>query len=116
MTQQTQAEFAIHVLSNGIVLPFIAPSSFGSSISKSVACRIAVPYIPFCQYLLSPWPSIHWQSDRMHTRPQQVSPPIPVFSTFTTEPSTAPITPPESVYLTRPSSPEVPFGQLLTSK
>lgn len=45
---------------------------------------------------------------------QLVSP--PVFSTFTTEPSTAPFTPPpESVHLTTPSSPEVPFARLLTS-
>lgn len=45
---------------------------------------------------------------------QLVSP--PVFSTFNTEPSTAPYTPPpESVQLTTPSSPEVPFAQLLTS-
>lgn len=43
---------------------------------------------------------------------QLVSP--PVFSTFTTEPSTAPYTPPpESVHLTMPSSPEVPFAWLL---
>ncbi|KAL8170404.1 hypothetical protein V2J09_022208 [Rumex salicifolius] len=45
---------------------------------------------------------------------QLVSPPI--FSTFTTEPSTAAVTPPpESVQMTTPSSPEVPFAQLLTS-
>lgn len=45
---------------------------------------------------------------------QLVSP--PVFSNFTTEPSTAPFTPPcESVQLTTPSSPEVPFAQLLAS-
>ncbi|KAJ8747671.1 hypothetical protein K2173_007296 [Erythroxylum novogranatense] len=45
---------------------------------------------------------------------QLVSP--PVFSTFTTEPSTAPITPPpELAYLTSPSSPDVPFAQFLTS-
>lgn len=38
----------------------------------------------------------------------------PVFSTFTTEPSTAPYTPPpESVHMTTPSSPEVPFARLL---
>ncbi|CAA0831560.1 hydroxyproline-rich glycoprotein family protein [Striga hermonthica] len=43
---------------------------------------------------------------------QLVSP--PVFSTFTTEPSTAPYTPPpESVHMTTPSSPEVPFARLL---
>ncbi|XP_020682867.1 uncharacterized protein LOC110099899 [Dendrobium catenatum] len=45
---------------------------------------------------------------------QLVSP--PVFSTFTTEPSTAPFTPPpESVQFTTPSSPEVPFAKLLNS-
>ncbi|KAK9672618.1 hypothetical protein RND81_12G112400 [Saponaria officinalis] len=45
---------------------------------------------------------------------QLVSP--PVFSAFTTEPSTAAVTPPpESVQFTTPSSPEVPFAQLLTS-
>lgn len=45
---------------------------------------------------------------------QLVSP--PVFSTLTTEPNTAPFTPPpESVQLTTPSSPEVPFAQLLSS-
>lgn len=39
----------------------------------------------------------------------------PVFSTFTTEPSTAPFTPPEpSLQQTTPSSPEVPFAQLLS--
>lgn len=45
---------------------------------------------------------------------QLVSP--PVFSTANTEPSTAPFTPPpESVHLTTPSSPEVPFAQLFAS-
>ncbi|KAL9273352.1 hypothetical protein AKJ16_DCAP22881 [Drosera capensis] len=43
---------------------------------------------------------------------QLVSP--PVFSSFNTEPSTAPFTPPpESLHFTTPSSPEVPFAQLL---
>ncbi|KAK3018200.1 hypothetical protein RJ639_002893 [Escallonia herrerae] len=45
---------------------------------------------------------------------QLVSP--PVFSTFTTEPSTAPLTPPpELAHITTPSSPDVPFAQLLSS-
>lgn len=45
---------------------------------------------------------------------QLVSP--PVFSTFTTEPSTAPLTPPpELAHLTTPSSPEVPYAQYLSS-
>ncbi|KAK9135513.1 hypothetical protein Syun_014843 [Stephania yunnanensis] len=45
---------------------------------------------------------------------QLVSP--PVFSTFTTEPSTAPFTPPpEMNHLTTPSSPDVPYAQFLSS-
>lgn len=45
---------------------------------------------------------------------QLVSP--PVFSAFTSEPSTAAVTPPpEPVQFTTPSSPEVPFAKLLTS-
>ncbi|XP_010539078.1 PREDICTED: uncharacterized protein At1g76660-like isoform X2 [Tarenaya hassleriana] len=45
---------------------------------------------------------------------QLVSP--PVFSTFTTEPSTAPLTPPpELAHLTTPSSPDVPYACFLTS-
>ncbi|KAI4364909.1 hypothetical protein MLD38_020940 [Melastoma candidum] len=44
---------------------------------------------------------------------QLVSP--PVFSTFTTEPSTAPVTPPsESINMTTPASPEVPFAHFLS--
>ncbi|GAB2300489.1 hypothetical protein Dimus_034534 [Dionaea muscipula] len=45
---------------------------------------------------------------------QLVSP--PVFSTFTTEPSTAPLTPPpELAHLTTPSSPDVPFARFVSS-
>ncbi|PKA48334.1 Uncharacterized protein AXF42_Ash020426 [Apostasia shenzhenica] len=45
---------------------------------------------------------------------QLVSP--PVFSTYTTEPSTAPLTPPpELAHLTTPSSPDVPFAKFLSS-
>ena len=40
----------------------------------------------------------------------------PVFSTFTTEPSTAPFTPPpELAHLTTPSSPDVPYAHFLSS-
>ncbi|THG17281.1 hypothetical protein TEA_010485 [Camellia sinensis var. sinensis] len=40
----------------------------------------------------------------------------PVFSSFTTEPSTAPLTRlPELAHLTTPSSPDVPFAQFLSS-
>ncbi|XP_022850345.1 uncharacterized protein At1g76660-like isoform X1 [Olea europaea var. sylvestris] len=45
---------------------------------------------------------------------QLVSP--PVFSTFTTEPSTAPLTPPpELAHITTPSSPDVPYARFLSS-
>ncbi|GAB4858291.1 hypothetical protein Ancab_009764 [Ancistrocladus abbreviatus] len=44
---------------------------------------------------------------------QLVSP--PVFSAFTTEPSTAAVIPPEPAQMTTPPSPEVPFARLLTS-
>ncbi|CAM0955389.1 unnamed protein product [Alopecurus aequalis] len=46
-----------------------------------------------------------------HGPQQVVSPPV-LYSTFTTEPSTAPRTPPT---LTNPSSPEVPFARFLGS-
>ncbi|KAG8074414.1 hypothetical protein GUJ93_ZPchr0006g41176 [Zizania palustris] len=46
--------------------------------------------------------------------PQLVSP--PVFSTYTTEPSTAPLTPPpELSHATTPSSPDVPYARFLSS-
>uniref|UniRef100_A0A0D9Z586 Uncharacterized protein n=1 Tax=Oryza glumipatula TaxID=40148 RepID=A0A0D9Z586_9ORYZ len=46
--------------------------------------------------------------------PQLVSP--PVFSTYTTEPSTAPLTPPpELTHATTPSSPDVPYARFLFS-
>ncbi|KAM3314232.1 hypothetical protein ACQJBY_033216 [Aegilops geniculata] len=47
--------------------------------------------------------------------PQLVSPPT-AFSTFTTEPSTAPLTPPpELAHATTPSSPDVPYARFLSS-
>ncbi|CAM8972269.1 hypothetical protein QQ045_028701 [Rhodiola kirilowii] len=46
---------------------------------------------------------------------QLVSPPV-FFSNYTTEPSTAPLTPPpELAHLTTPSSPDVPYAQFLSS-
>uniref|UniRef100_A0ACD5ZZZ5 Uncharacterized protein n=1 Tax=Avena sativa TaxID=4498 RepID=A0ACD5ZZZ5_AVESA len=47
--------------------------------------------------------------------PQLVSPPA-AFSTYTTEPSTAPLTPPpELAHATTPSSPDVPYARFLSS-
>ncbi|CAE5978145.1 unnamed protein product [Arabidopsis arenosa] len=72
-----------------------------------------------CQLLLSanspggPSPSMFATGPYAHET-QLVSP--PVFSTYTTEPSTAPLTPPpELAHLTTPSSPDVPYARFLTS-
>ncbi|CAH8382632.1 unnamed protein product [Eruca vesicaria subsp. sativa] len=101
-------------------LPFIAPPSSPASFFQSEppsATQSPVGILSF-----SPLPS---NNDRPSIfaigpyahEPQLVSP--PVFSTYTTEPSSAPVTPPldESIYLTTttPSSPEVPFAQLFNS-
>lgn len=101
------------------VLPFVAPPSSpasflqseppsaaqspsGSLSLTSIAANMYSPGGPRSIFAIGPYAH----------EPQLVSP--PVFSTFTTEPSTAPYTPPpESVHLTTPSSPEVPFAQLL---
>ncbi|ESQ29003.1 hypothetical protein EUTSA_v10023545mg [Eutrema salsugineum] len=102
-------------------LPFIAPPSSPASFFQSEppsATQSPVGILSF-----SPLPNNN------NNRPwifaigpyahetQLVSP--PVFSTYTTEPSSAPITPPldESIYFTTttPSSPEVPFAQLFNS-
>lgn len=100
-------------------LPFVAPPSSPASFLQSeppsvtqspagllshtsISANIYSPGGPASIFAIGPYAH----------ETQLVSP--PVFSTFTTEPSTAPFTPPpESVHLTTPSSPEVPFAQLL---
>ncbi|KAH6804567.1 hydroxyproline-rich glycoprotein family protein [Perilla frutescens var. frutescens] len=104
-----------------ITLPFIAPPSSPASFLPSdppSASHSPVGLLSLASL------SVHACSQGM-TAPifvigpyahetQLVSP--PVFSTFTTEPSTASFTPPpELVQMTTPSSPEVPFAQLLSS-
>ncbi|KAF2297843.1 hypothetical protein GH714_003946 [Hevea brasiliensis] len=102
-----------------ITLPFVAPPSSPASFLQSetpsasqspagvlsrtsISANIYSPSGPASIFAIGPYAH----------ETQLVSP--PVFSTFTTEPSTAPFTPPpESVHLTTPSSPEVPFAQLL---
>ncbi|XP_010255317.1 PREDICTED: uncharacterized protein LOC104596031 [Nelumbo nucifera] len=104
-----------------IVLPFIAPPSSPASFLQSeppsatqspagllsftsLSANVYSPGGPGSIFAIGPYAH----------ETQLVSP--PVFSTFTTEPSTAPFTPPpEPVQLTTPSSPEVPFAKLLTS-
>lgn len=107
--------------SSTVVLPFIAPPSSPASFLQSG--HPSATQSP--AGLLSPTSlSVQAQSPGgtapMFTigpyahETQLVSP--PVFSTFTTEPSTASFTPPpETVQMTTPSSPEVPFAELLSS-
>ncbi|EEF51209.1 uncharacterized protein LOC8287397 [Ricinus communis] len=102
-----------------ITLPFVAPPSSPASFlqseppsaSQSPAGILSLTSVSASMYSPSGPASIFAIGPYAHET-QLVSP--PAFSTFTTEPSTAPFTPPpESVQLTTPSSPEVPFAQLL---
>lgn len=103
-----------------IVLPFIAPPSSPASFLQSdppsstqspARCSIASLSINSC----SPCETASiFRTGPYADETQLVTP--PVFSAFTTEPSTASFTPPpEPVHVTRPSSPEVPFAELLSS-
>uniref|UniRef100_A0A1D1XCF1 Uncharacterized protein At1g76660 n=1 Tax=Anthurium amnicola TaxID=1678845 RepID=A0A1D1XCF1_9ARAE len=104
------------------VLPFVAPPSSPASsfLQSEPPSAIPSPAGPLSLTALSAnvyspgGPASIFAIGPYANETQLVSP--PVFSTFTTEPSTAPLTPPpESVQLTTPSSPEVPFARLLTS-
>lgn len=101
-----------------IMLPFVAPPSSPASFLQSEppsATQSPSGVISFSSMsanMYSPGPASMFAIGPYAHETQLVSP--PVFSTFTTEPSTAPFTPPpESVHLTTPSSPEVPFAKLL---
>ncbi|KAM5572422.1 hypothetical protein ABKV19_012469 [Rosa sericea] len=99
-----------------IVLPFVAPPSSPASFLQSEPPSAMQSPAGFkssiSASMYSPGPASIFAIGPYAHETQLVSP--PVFSTFTTEPSTAPFTPPaESVHLTTPSSPEVPFAQLL---
>ncbi|KAL6979567.1 hypothetical protein U1Q18_021228 [Sarracenia purpurea var. burkii] len=98
-----------------IVLPFIAPPSSPASFlqseppscTQSPAGLLSLTSISASMY--SPGPASIFAIGPYAHETQLVSPPV-----FSTEPSTAPFTPPpESVQLTTPSSPEVPFARLL---
>ncbi|CAA2992779.1 uncharacterized protein LOC111392007 [Olea europaea var. sylvestris] len=102
-----------------IVLPFVAPPSSPASFlpsgppsaTQSPTGLLSLTSISANMHSPGGRPSIFAIGPYAYET-QIVSP--PVFSTFTTEPSTAPYTPPpESVHLTTPSSPEVPFARLL---
>ncbi|KAI4326936.1 hypothetical protein L6164_019450 [Bauhinia variegata] len=102
-----------------ITLPFVAPPSSPASFLQSEPPSVAqsptgiLSFTSVSASMYSPsGPASIFAIGPYAHETQLVSP--PVFSTFTTEPSTAPFTPPpESVHLTTPSSPEVPFAQLL---
>lgn len=104
-----------------LVLPFVAPPSSPVSLlqseppsaSHSPAGPISFSPISGNSYSPTGPASIFAIGPYAHET-QLVSP--PAFSTFNTEPSTASFTPPpEPMHLTTPSSPEVPFAQLLSS-
>lgn len=99
------------------VLPFIAPPSSPASFLQSEphsgfhSPAESVSFTSMSNYMYSPGPASMFAIGPYAHETQLVSP--PVFSTFTTEPSTAPFTPPpESLQFTTPSSPEVPFASL----
>nr|KYP67295.1 Uncharacterized protein At1g76660 family [Cajanus cajan] len=107
-----------------IPLPFAAPPSSPASFLHPEPSSVAqspggiLPLTSVSASMYSPSPSGPFSIFAIgpYTHETQLVSP-PVFSTFTTEPSTAPFTPPpESVHLTTPSSPEVPFAQLLDPK
>lgn len=78
-----------------------SPASFTLSLS-AVSASMCSPGRPNTMFTIGPYAH----------ETQLVSPP----STFTTEPSTAPFTPPpELAHLTTPSSPDVPFAQYIRS-
>lgn len=105
-----------------VILPFVAPPSSPasflqsepSSVTQSPGGILSMNSISDSMYSPDGRPSIFAIGPYAYET-QLVSP--PVFSAFTTEPSTAPFTPPpESYHLTTPSSPEVPFAQMLDSQ
>lgn len=108
--------------STAIVIPFIAPPSSPASFLQSdppssthspAAGLLSLSALSANAYSTS-GPASMFTIGPYAYETQLVSP--PVFSNFTTEPSTANFTPPpESVLMTTPSSPEVPFAQLLAS-
>lgn len=121
VTESTVAIASSQNLSSSIALPFIAPPSSPTSFLQSDPSTAI--HSPGGLLTITPL-SVNALSSSGHAHiftigpyaneTQPVSP--PVFSAFTTEPSTAAVTPPpEPMQFTTPSSPEVPFAQLLTS-
>ncbi|KAK4745756.1 hypothetical protein SAY87_012068 [Trapa incisa] len=107
-----QANQATTTIAPSLLAPPSSPASFTNSALPSTA------HSPSC-FLSANSPggpsSMMFATGPYAHETQLVSP--PVFSTFTTEPSTAPFTPPpELAHLsTTPSSPEVPYARYLLS-
>ncbi|BAT94241.1 uncharacterized protein HKW66_Vig0193720 [Vigna angularis] len=105
--------------STAVVMPFVVPPSSPASFLESdppsaTQSPVGLFSLSSLNVNASGGPASIFAIGPYTYETQLVSP--PVFSNFTTEPSTAPFTPPpESVQLTTPSSPEVPFAQLLES-
>ncbi|EPS68040.1 hypothetical protein M569_06734, partial [Genlisea aurea] len=100
---------------NGIAFTILAPPSSPASFSNSALPSTAQSPTSYLS-VNSPErpPNTMFVTGPYAHETQLVSP--PVFSTFTTEPSTAPLTPPpELAHLTTPSSPDVPYARFLLS-
>lgn len=96
----------------GISLSLLAPPSSPASFSNSGLPSTAQS--PSCFLSANSPVNPMFVTGPYAHETQLVSP--PVFSTFTTEPSTAPLTPPpELAHLTTPSSPDVPYAHFLSS-
>lgn len=94
--------------------PPSSPASFANSSAHSPA-SFTLPLSAASASMCSPGPTNTMFTIGPYAHETQLVSP-PVFSTFTTEPSTAPFTPPpELAHLTTPSSPDVPFAQLIAS-
>lgn len=96
-----------------ITLPFIAPPSSPASYLPSDSALLSLSSLSV--HANSPGMTAHIFLIGPYAHETQLVSP-PVYSTFTTEPSTASFTPPpEPAQMTTPSSPEAPFAQLLSS-
>ncbi|XP_021765066.1 uncharacterized protein LOC110729623 [Chenopodium quinoa] len=121
VTESTEAITDNPNPSTSIVLPFIAPPSSPTSFLQSDPPTAThspgglLTVTPLSANAFSCSGNAHMFTIGPYAHETQLVSP-PVFSAFTSEPSTAAVTPPpEPVQFTTPSSPEVPFAQLLTS-
>uniref|UniRef100_A0A0D9VSE8 Uncharacterized protein n=1 Tax=Leersia perrieri TaxID=77586 RepID=A0A0D9VSE8_9ORYZ len=101
-------------LNLSLLAPPSSPASFSNSAIPSTAQSPANCYLSISANSPGGPTSNMFAVGPYANEPQLVSP--PVFSTYTTEPSTAPLTPPpELAHATTPSSPDVPYARFLLS-